>query len=253
MTDAAGPIPETMRAWQLTGHGDRDRLVLADLPVPRPGPGEALIRTGAAALNNTDVNTRLGWYSKSVRGATGEGGLDDAGAGDGDGAWDGGAIAFPRIQGADCCGRVVAVGEGVDPGRIGRRVLVRALQIVGAARAAEGRGERRDPFATWTFGSECDGAFAEYALTFAEETVPAPEGWTDVEAASLPCAYGTAENMIQRAGIGGEPGSGCSSPARRAGWGRRPCSCSCGAARASSRSAEPTRRTRFARSAPRRR
>ena len=40
------------------------------LPSPRPASGEVLIRVRASAVNNTDVNTRTGWYSKAVRGDT---------------------------------------------------------------------------------------------------------------------------------------------------------------------------------------
>lgn len=57
-----------------------------------------LIRVGASAVNNTDVNTRTGWYSKAVRGDTGSAaatGYD--GASDEDGAWSG-ALSFPRIK-----------------------------------------------------------------------------------------------------------------------------------------------------------
>jgi len=35
-------------------------------------------------------------------------------------------VMFPFIQGTDCCGRVVAVADGVDESCIGTRVLVRA-------------------------------------------------------------------------------------------------------------------------------
>jgi NADPH:quinone reductase-like Zn-dependent oxidoreductase len=104
-------------------------------------------------------------------------------------------IRFTRIQGADCCGVIVAAGAGVSLERIGQRVLVRPLQTTGAA---------GDPFATWTFGSECDGAFAEYTKTFAEDALPVSSRWTDMELASIPCAYSTAEGMLQRARVGAE-------------------------------------------------
>jgi len=117
-----------MKAVVLTGHGGLDRLEWReDVPVPQPRAGEVLIRVGASAVNNTDVNTRTGWYSKAVRGDTGSaaaGGYD--GASDADGGWSG-ALSFPRIQGADCCGEIVALGAGVAPERLGARVLVRPM------------------------------------------------------------------------------------------------------------------------------
>ena len=65
-------LPETMKAVRLTGHGGLDKLEWCDdVPVPQPDAGEVLIRVGASAVNNTDVNTRTGWYSKAVRGDTG--------------------------------------------------------------------------------------------------------------------------------------------------------------------------------------
>lgn len=190
-------LPETMCGVVLTGHGGLDQLAWReDLPVPRPGPGEVLIRVAAAAVNNTDINTRIAWYSKSVRGDTAAGGTDGfAGASDDDGGWSGTPIAFPRIQGADCCGTIAAVGGGVDAARIGERVLVRTLQSTGAGGA---------PFAAWTFGSECDGGFAQFTKTFAADALPVHATWSDIELASIPCAYSTAEGMLQRAAVGTE-------------------------------------------------
>ncbi len=197
MSGDTGTMTGTMKGVVLTGHGGLERLQWReDLPIPEPGGGEVLIRVGAAAVNNTDINTRIAWYSKAVRGATGAGaaeGFEDAG--NADGGWSGAPIEFPRIQGADCCGRIVAVGAGVSEARIGERVLVRPLQTTGA-----GGG----PLATWTFGSECDGGFAEYTKTFARDAIPVNSGWTDIELASIPCAYSTAEGMLQRAGVGAE-------------------------------------------------
>ncbi len=171
---------QQMRGVWLTGHGDFDRLeVRTDIPRPQPGPGEVLIRVAAAGINNTDINTRLGWYSKS------EGGSDDA-------SWAGDPIRFPRIQGIDVCGRVAVVGEGVSVGRIGERVLIEPC-----LREAGGRALERP----WFLGSECDGGFAEYVVVASRHAYRVQSDLDDVALASFPCAYSTAENLLQRAQV----------------------------------------------------
>jgi NADPH:quinone reductase-like Zn-dependent oxidoreductase len=178
-----------MRAVLLTGHGGYDKLELRDdVPVPQPGPGDVLIRIGAAGVNNTDINTRIGWYSKAVAEAT------DAGAATGiagaeDDGWSGASFQFPRIQGADACGRIVAVGSDVDPARIGERVLVMP-NLPGSNR-----------FEIRYFGSEVDGAFADYACVPATNACTINSPLSDAELASFPCAYATAENILTRIGL----------------------------------------------------
>lgn len=190
-------LPETMKGMILTGNGGLEKLVWReDLPVPRPARGEVLIRVGASSVNNTDVNTRTGWYSRSVRGDTASGAARGHGpAAEQDGSWSGAALAFPRIQGADCCGEIVAVGDGVPSARIGERILVRALQSPASAACGP---------ATVTFGSERDGAFAQFTTAAAGDAIPVRSALADVELASFPCAFSTAEGMIQRARLAAE-------------------------------------------------
>ncbi len=186
-----------MCAVLLTGHGGYEKLEYrTDVPVPQPKPGEVLIRVAASAVNNTDINTRIGWYSKAVgEGSNAGGAAGFAGADDADASWTGEALKFPRIQGADACGRIVAVGEGVDAGRIGERVIVRNLlrTYVGWK-----------PWECWTFGSECDGGFAQFTVAPARETFAVSCDWSDAELAAIPCAWSTAENMLHRGKVGAE-------------------------------------------------
>ena len=108
-------IPQKMRAVVLTGHGGLDKLEFRDdWPVPKPGPLDVLIKVSACGMNNTDVNTRSGWYAKAVTdGTTGEAydsvELEEP-------TWGGATITFPRIQGADVVGEVVECGGGCRPG-----------------------------------------------------------------------------------------------------------------------------------------
>ena len=179
-------IAANMRAVLLTGHGGYDKLNFRDdVPVPNPGPNDVLISVAAAGVNNTDINTRIGWYSKAVAEAT------DVGAASGiadaqDDGWSGAAFQFPRIQGADACGRIVAVGDNVDPARIGERVLVESV-FRGASR-----------FDILYFGSEVDGGFADYTCVPSLHAHRVNSELSDIELASFPCAYGTAENILTR-------------------------------------------------------
>lgn len=187
-------LPDQMSAVVLTGHGGFDKLDFrTDVAVPKPMAGDVLLRVGAAGVNNTDINTRTGWYSKSIRSGT------DAAAAAGydevvglDGGWAGEGISFPRIQGADAAGVVVGIGAGVDATRIGQRVLVRTIQSAF---------DSDDPTACITLGSEIDGAFAQYLAVRSEEAFAITTDLTDIELASFPCAYSTAEGMLHRVGV----------------------------------------------------
>jgi NADPH:quinone reductase-like Zn-dependent oxidoreductase len=177
----------SMMAVVTTGTGNYDRLRYMRVPIPSPGPGEVLLSVLAAGINNTDINTRLGWYAGSVRDGTDATSVD---AGRQDGGWNG-TTPFPLIQGADCCGRIVSVGPGVDTGRIGARILVRPCM-------------RRSDFERWDtlwLGTDFDGAFAQYVKVPYTEVFMVRCDWSDAELATIPCAYGTAENMVQRAGV----------------------------------------------------
>lgn len=136
---------DTMHGIYLTGHGGPEVLevleVRDDIPRPVPGPRDVLVRVGAAGVNNTDINTRLAWYSKG------------------------------------------------------------------------------------------DGGFAEYTKVAARHAHPIKSALSDVELASFPCSYSTAENLLtrtqlakgERVLITGASGGGrlCSRSARQGTW----CSC----------------------------
>ncbi|MEZ5776325.1 MAG: alcohol dehydrogenase family protein [Hyphomicrobiaceae bacterium] len=189
-------LPPTMRAVVLTGHGGLDKLEYReDWPTPTPGPGEVVVRVGACGLNNTDVNTRTAWYSKTVNeGITtqaGSGGFAKADAATG--SWSNTPLTFPRIQGADVAGRIAAVGEGVDSRRIGERVMIDPWLL--------GPGDWLDPANAPYFGSECDGGFAEYAKVRSANALRIETDLTDAELATFPCAAQTAENLVDRTAL----------------------------------------------------
>lgn len=105
-------FPDVMSAVLLTGHGGPEKLEYrSDVPVPVPGDDEVLVKVGACGINNTDIRVREGAYGSS----------DDpeevSGFGDN-------PLKFPRIQGADIVGKVVAAGSAIDASITGSRVLV---------------------------------------------------------------------------------------------------------------------------------
>jgi NADPH:quinone reductase-like Zn-dependent oxidoreductase len=186
-------IPRTMAAVVVTGHGGFDRLEYRrNVAVPSPAADEVLIRVLACGINNTDINTRIGWYAKSITSATGDcarGGVQKSGPGNG--SWSGEPLAFPLVQGADVCGTIVRVGKQIDPVRKGERVLVAPMQPHPSG----------EPWTCITMGSEINGGFAQYVAVRSTATYRVTSDWTDVELASIPCAWSTAENMLHRAAV----------------------------------------------------
>ncbi len=188
MTD----IPKSMNAIVLTGHGGLDKLEYHDdWPTPQPGAHQVLIKVHATGMNNTDVNTRSGWYSKDVTEAT-TGGAYDA-ITDDDGTWGGSGITFPRIQGADVCGTVVAAGSNADQTLIGKRVITD--NWVRDWDDPLNRDKAR------YYGSELDGGFAEYCVIDFRNVGAVDTDLKDAELATFSCSYTTAEGMLSRAGV----------------------------------------------------
>jgi len=159
-----------VKAVVTTGNGGFDKLHYREVPLPELGAGEVLIKVLAAGVNNTEINTRLGWYSG--------------------GGWHI-PTPFPFIQGTDCCGIVTQTFETADAALVGKRILVRPCM-------------RPDGFSSmlnmW-MGSDFDGAFAQYVKVPAHEVFPLESTWTDAELGSIPCSYGSAENMVQRSRV----------------------------------------------------
>lgn len=188
-------IPHEMRAVVLTGHGGLDKLEFRhDWPVPKPGPRDVLIRVFACGMNNTDVNTRSGWYSRQVTTATtGEA----AKSADLDGpTWGGSSIAFPRIQGADVVGEVVACGAEADAELLGQRVITdNWLRDWNDPSRLDGVGY---------FGSERDGGFAEFTVIDHRNVGAIRSDLSDAELATFSCSYTTAEGMLENAGVGSQ-------------------------------------------------
>lgn len=89
-------LPETMQAIDPAQPGGPEVLVAVERPVPRPGPGEVLVRVAAAGVNRPDVAQRRGFYPPPP--------------------------GAPSIPGLEIAGEVVAVGEGIGPEALGQQV-----------------------------------------------------------------------------------------------------------------------------------
>ncbi|MCD6004563.1 zinc-binding dehydrogenase [Halomonas sp. IOP_6] len=185
MAEAVPQVPKTMSAMLLTGHGDVDKLQYRqDVITPKPGAGQVLVQVTATAKNNTDRKAREGLYptkGKEEVTSFAMGGSP--------------TLTFPRIQGADIAGRVVAVGEGVDAARIGERGLL-DFNIYAD--------KRRDINLTPDYyGHGADGGYADFVVVPADQFhhVPNPE-LHDAELAAMGmCSYQTAYHMMTSANI----------------------------------------------------
>jgi len=89
-------VPDTMRAIDPEKPGGPEVLVVVERPVPRPGPGEVLIRVAAVGVNRPEVMQRMGMYPPPP--------------------------GAPSILGMEVSGTIVAVGEDVPPEMIGQPV-----------------------------------------------------------------------------------------------------------------------------------
>ena len=152
------------------GNGGFEQLVYCDVPMPELGADEVLVKVLAAGVNNTEINTRIGWYSG--------------------GGWHI-PTPFPFIQGTDCCGVVTQVAHTGDAHLLEQRVLIRSCM----------RPHGFDNMVNIWMGSDFNGAFAQYVKVPANEVFPIKSSWTDAELGSIPCSYGSAENMVQRARV----------------------------------------------------
>ena len=151
-----------MRAIVLTALGDSDNLKLEQRPDPRPGPGDAVVRLHAAALNRRDVWIRKGQYA---------------------------GLKVPIILGSDGAGEVVDVGERVDRVWKGRQVVIDPSLNWGGD-------ERAQDNAFNILGLPVDGTYAEMVVVPAANLHPKPAHLSWEEAAAVPLASVTAYRAL---------------------------------------------------------
>nr|WP_229053109.1 NAD(P)H-quinone oxidoreductase [Aeromicrobium sp. Leaf350] len=137
-----------MRAVTVPDPGGPEALVVGEQPVPDPAPGEVLVRVVAAGVNRADVLQRQGFYNPPP-GST-------------------------DVLGLEAAGTIVAVGDGVDPARVGEEVV--AL-LAG-------------------------GGYAEHVAAPAGQVVARPAGLSDAAAGGLVETAATVwSNVFMHAGL----------------------------------------------------
>lgn len=139
-----------MQALVLEGVGQPLQLQTVD--DPKAGAGEAVVILEAAALNHRDLWIQKGQYA---------------------------GLKFPIIPGSDGCGKVLAVGDGVEKSWIGQRVIINPALDWGGQGAAQAARFR-------ILGLPDHGTFAERVIAPAANLTVAPAHLDAMHAAALP-------------------------------------------------------------------
>lgn len=151
-----------MKAIVLRDLGSPDHLRMEEVPDPEAGPGQVVVRLKAAALNHRDLWIWKGQYA---------------------------GIKLPAILGSDGAGVVESVGEGVDPGFVGREVVINPSLDWGTDERCFGSSYR-------ILGMPDDGTYAERIAIAVSNIQPKPEGLTWEESAAIPLAGLTAYRAV---------------------------------------------------------
>eukprot|EP01135_Chromosphaera_perkinsii_P010255 Nk52_evm1s2081 gene=Nk52_evmTU1s2081 len=220
------PLPSVMRGVQLIATGPEHEqdpstalVHRQDLPLPclakgaPDSPREVLIRVKAAGVNNTDINTRIGWYDNPI-----DPGDPDAGNEGSTGGYTGKGVPVPLIQGADLCGVVVRVSHPEqDSPLLGARVIVEpchVTEIPEESSCSNYKNKQKKKRKTssssrikkvYTYlGSDIDGAFAQYCKVSSRfvHVINQNCPLSDVQLAAVPCSYSTAANLLHRSRAG---------------------------------------------------
>jgi len=158
-----------MKAVILSEHGGPDALRYTDVPEPRVGVNDVLVRVRACALNHLDL-----WIRGGMPGV---------------------AIPLPRILGSDIAGEVARVGENVKHVRAGERVLLNPGISCGHCEYCL-RGDDNMCREYTLFGYMADGGYAEYVKSPMQNVIPIPSALSFEEAAATPLVFLTAWHML---------------------------------------------------------
>ena len=165
-------LPATMPAIVFEEHGGPEILRLRDIPVPRAGPGEAVFRVRAMALNYVDTWARVGQPGVQT--------------------------IFPHVSGSEAAGEVVEVGEGTVGVARGDEVVTHSTLACGACTACRtGHESRCRRMRVWGYETgPLDGAMAAFARLPAANLVRKPAQLSFPAAAAFPLCGMTAWHML---------------------------------------------------------
>jgi NADPH:quinone reductase-like Zn-dependent oxidoreductase len=155
-----------MKAVRFHEHGPPDVLRYDDAPDPVAGPGRAIVRVRAVALNHLDL-----WQRR---------GIDRL------------RIPLPHVPGSDVAGEVVDAGGAVPAGT--RVLLQPGLSCGVCAACRDGRDNLCPSYDI--VGLKTDGGCAELVAVPAGNLVPIPDHVTFVQAAAFPLTFLTAWHML---------------------------------------------------------
>jgi NADPH:quinone reductase-like Zn-dependent oxidoreductase len=167
--------PATMPALLLEALGGPEQLVIGELPVPVPAPGEVLVRVATVGANRQDLVTASGRFPNPD-------------------------LVLPHVLGMDPAGVVEAVGEGVTEPAAGTRVVVKPGIACGScARCLAGEDDGCDR--AKQVGVQRRGGMAGFVAVPARNAVPLPDGLGFPEATALAHALPVALTALRRVGV----------------------------------------------------
>jgi NADPH:quinone reductase-like Zn-dependent oxidoreductase len=157
-----------MHAVRFHQHGGPEVLRYEEVPDPRPGPGEALVRVRACALNHLDL-----WQRRGLPRVT---------------------IPMPHTSGSDVAGEVVAATTAAVP--VGTRVMLQPGMSCGRCEAClSGRDNECPRYEVLGYLNH-PGGYAEYVAVPVQNLVPIPDAIDFVQAAAFPLTFLTAWRML---------------------------------------------------------
>ena len=174
-------MPKTMRALVFHGGG---QIGLDEVPLPKAGPSEAVVRVSLTTICGTDVHImREEW-----------------------------PVARGRVLGHEAVGTIHELGQGIEGFQVGQRVLVPAITPCGSCfyclkgqwAQCAGHDDRWVMGGGWRLGNSVDGCQAEYfRVPYAQANMaPIPDALSDRQVVLLADIASTGFSAAEKAGLG---------------------------------------------------